>query len=389
MTTVKIAKGRSTSGTIVLGILVLLAVLGLVTGIYRFINGLGASTNLSDSYPWGLWIGFDFTLIAFSGGAFTLAAVVYIFNLKKYRPVIRPAIITGLLGYVSVMIILLTDLGRWDRFWAFIVYPNVHSPLFEISWCILLYTIVLSLEFLPFLFERLNKPKIVKTIHAISIPLVIAGITLSTLHQSTLGTLYLAMPVRLDPLWHTGLLPLLFFISSVGMGLSTVIMVSLIAGRAFNREVEMNVLEGLAKGSVWVWVVYLAFKLQQLLFGGLLDEALAFDIRSIWYLLEMVVGVILPIILYAMPKVRKSKSGLFWTSILVTVGILLNRFNATLTGQETGAQWAIQTVTETATYTPYWMEYSIQIGVLAAAAIAWYLIARHLPIFPEDIKKAH
>jgi Ni/Fe-hydrogenase subunit HybB-like protein len=197
------------------------------------------------------------------------------------------------------------------------------------------------------------------------------------------------MPVRLDPLWHTGLLPLLFFISSVGMGLSTVILVSLIAGRAFNREVEMNVLEGLAKGSVWVWVVYLAFKLQQLLFGGLLDEALAFDIRSIWYLLEMVVGVILPIILYAMPNVRKSKSGLFWTSILVTVGILLNRFNATLTGQTTGAQWAIQTVTETATYTPYWMEYSIQIGVLAAAAIAWYLIARHLPIFPEDIKKAH
>lgn len=381
-------KGRSSTGMIVLGIFVLLTVLGLVTGIYRLTTGLGESTNLSNDYPWGLWIGFDFTLIAFSGGAFTLAAIVYIFNLEKYRPLIRPAVLTGWLGYISVLVILLIDLGRWDRFWAFLVYPNIHSPLYEISLCILFYTIVLTLEFAPFVFERLNRPNIVKTIHRFSIPIVITGITLSTLHQSTLGTLYTAMPYKLHPLWHTPLLPLFFFLSSVGMGLSTVILVSLIAGKVFNRKVEMDALAGLAKGSAWLWVVYLLFKLEHLFFSRRIADAFAFDTQSLWYLVELGVGVILPIVLYSRPQVRKSKSGLFWTSLLVTLGVLINRFNATWTGQSlTSANWTIQGVTEAGTYVPHWIEIAVQVGVLAAVTLVWYFAASYLPIFPEDIKE--
>ena len=391
MTTATIRRDRSTTGIVVLAVLIGLTILGLVTGIWRLANGLGEATNLSDSYPWGLWIGFDFTLIAFSGGAFTLAAVVYILNLEKYRPVVRPAVLTGFLGYLSVLVILLIDLGRWDRFWAFLVYPNIHSPLFEISWCILLYTAVLGLEFLPFVFERFNKPHIVRTIHRFTIPIVIAGITLSTLHQSTLGTLYAAMPEKLHPLWYTPLLPVLFFISSVGMGLSTVIFVSLIAGRAFSRKVEMGVLAGLAKGSVWVWVVYLLFKLEHLIFSRQLGNAFAFDTQSVWYLIEIVVGVILPIVLYAMPAVRRSKSGLFWASLLVFAGILINRMNATWVGQSlTASTWSLQSKTvEAATYTPSWIEIAVQVGVLAAVAVIWYLAALFLPIFPEDVKESH
>ncbi len=379
---------RSTTGTIVLAILVLLTVIGVVTGLYRLSTGLGEVTNLSDDYPWGLWIGFDFTLIAFSGGAFTLAAIVYIFNLKKYRPLVRTAVLTGWLGYISVLVILLVDLGRWDRFWAFLVYPNIHSPLYEISLCILLYTIVLTLEFAPFVFERLNKPNIVKTIHRFTIPIVIAGVTLSTLHQSTLGTLYAAMPYKLHALWHTPLLPLFFFLSSVGMGLSTVILVTLIAGKAFGRKVEMGALEGLAKGSVWVWVVYLLFKLEHLFFSRHIADAFAFDTESIWYLIEIIVGVILPIVLYSMVQIRKSQAGLFWTSLLVTLGILINRFNATWTGQSlTSSNWTIQGAVEAGTYVPHWMEIVIQIGVLAAVTLVWYFAARYLPIFPEDVKE--
>lgn len=391
MTTATMTKGRSTTGMIVLGVLILLAVLGLATGIYRLANGLGETTNLSDDYPWGLWIVFDFTLIAFSGGAFTLAAIVYIFNLERFRPVMRMAMLTGWLGYVSVLIILLIDLGRWDRFWAFIVYPNIHSPLFEISWCILLYTGVLTLEMAPVLFERLQRYNLVRIIHRFTIPIVIAGITLSTLHQSTLGTLYAALPAKIDPLWYTPLLPLLFLISSVGLGLSTVIIVALIAARAFDRVVEMDALEGLAQGSVWVWLVYLLFKLEHLLFARQLSNAFAFDKESVWFLIETGVGVVLPIILFSMASVRKSKSGLFGTSLLVLVGVFLNRLNVTIIGQSlTTSNWQLQSETvQPMTYTPYWIEYAVQIGVLAAAAIAWYLAARFLPIFAEDAEKVH
>ena len=151
------SKERSTTIHILLAAFGLLAAVGLVVFGYRLAVGLGPTTNLSDYYPWGLWIGFDFTVIAFSGGAFTLATIVNLLNLKKYRPVLRLAILTGWVGYLSVALILIADLGRWDRFWHFLVYPNIHSPMYEISWGLFLYSGVLTLEMLPNFFERLNK----------------------------------------------------------------------------------------------------------------------------------------------------------------------------------------------------------------------------------------
>jgi Ni/Fe-hydrogenase subunit HybB-like protein len=363
---------------------------GLIAGVYRLANGLGETTNLSDAYPWGLWIVLDFTLIAFSGAAFTLSLLVYIFNLEKYHGVLRQAILTGFLGYTAVLVILLVDLGRWDRFWAFIVYPNIHSPLFEISWCILLYTIVLTLEVLPALFERFDKAGAVRTLHRWSIVIVIAGITLSTLHQSTLGTLYAAMPYKLNHLWWTPMLPLFFFLSAVGMGLSATILVALLAGWAFKREVDMDVLGDLARGSVWLWVVYLLFKLEHLWGTRQFSEAFAFDRYSIAYLAEIGIGVILPIILYSIKSVRESKAGLLITSLLVTAGVLLNRLNATLIGQSvTRSTWVIQTQTvETPTYAPSLIEWAVLLGVFAVAIIAWYLAARYLPFLPAEKQEA-
>jgi Ni/Fe-hydrogenase subunit HybB-like protein len=372
------SKKPSRTGRVTLGILVALTLLGLVTGVYRLLTGLGKTTNLSDAYPWGLWIGFDFTLIAFSGGAFTLCAIIVVLNQRRCRPIERLVILTGFLGYVSVMVILLVDLGRPDRFYHFLIYPNVHSPLFEISWCVLLYTIVLTLEFGPALFEGLRKPHISHKIHAFIVPIAIAGVTLSILHQSTLGTLYMAMPVRLHTLWHSGMLSLFFFISSIGMGLSTAILVTLAAYKVFGRKVPedaMGVLGGLAKAAVLVWGLYLVLKLEDLIFAGQLGEAFAFDTQSVWFLGELVIGVVLPIILYAQPRVRRSQYGLMGTAILVTLGVALNRFNATLTGQA---------VMEGAVYTPHWIELAIQVGVLAAGLLVWYLAASFLPIFEED-----
>jgi Ni/Fe-hydrogenase subunit HybB-like protein len=186
------------------------------------------------------------------------------------------------------------------------------------------------------------------------------------------------------------MLPLLFFLSAVGAGLSATILVALLAGWAFNRKVDMKVLGDLAKGSVWLWVVYLLFKLEHLWGTRQFDEAFAFDKFSIAYLTELGIGVILPIILYSISAVRKSKAGLLVTSLLVTAGVLLNRLNATLVGQEvTQSTWLVQTPTiELPTYTPSAIEWLVLFGVLAAVTLAWYLAARFLPIFPEDVQEA-
>lgn len=371
-------KKPSRRGQAVLGVLGALTLLGVATGVYRLAVGLGSTTNLSDAYPWGIWIGFDFTLIAFSGGAFTLCGIIVIFHQTRCRAVERLTILTGWLGYVSVLVILLVDLGRPDRFYHFILYPNVHSPLFEICWCVLLYTGVLTLEFAPAVFEGLRRPKIAHTLHGFIVPIAIAGVTLSMLHQSTLGTLYVAMPTKLHTLWHSGLLPIFFLISSIGMGLSTVILVTLTAHRALGRRISaetMSVLAGMAKASVFVWALYLALKFEDVVLSGQLEVLLAFDTQSVWFLAELIVGVILPIILYTHPRVRASQVWLAATATLCMLGVGLNRFNTVLTGQA---------VIEGARYTPHWMEVTTQIGVLAAVILAWYLAASFLPIFEED-----
>ena len=378
-------KKPSAMGMAVLGILAVLTLLGLVTGIYRLVVGLGATTDLSDQYAWGLWLGFDFALIAFGGAAFTLATVVHVLNLKKYEVVLRPAILTGFLGYVAVLVILLIDLGRPDRFWGFIPFANIHSPLFEICWCILLYTMVLALEFAPLLFERLKKPAIAHAIHKFVIPITIAGVTLSTLHQSTLGTMFLALPNRTHPLWWSWLMPLLYFLSAIGMGLSATILVMLIGSKAVGREPEVNVLGGLGKGAVRIWIVYLIFRFGDLFFTGDARYMFAFDSKSILFWIEIILMAVVPIVLYSMEGVRKTKSGLFWTALIATVGLFLNRFNAMFSGDPVPVGAAHGEFS----YFPTWIEFAVQIGVLAGVALVWYFAARFLPVFPETVEETH
>ncbi len=259
---------RASTSSVIVGVLLLLTLVGGAAGVFRLFTGLGASTALTDGYPWGIWIGFDFALIAFSGAAFTMAAIVYILGREKYRPAMRPAILFGLLGYVGVLVLLVLDLGRWDRFWSFFVNWNIHSPLFEISWCIVLYSTVLAVEASPQLFERLDKERPVRWVYAIVIPLVVAAVTLSSLHQSTLGTLYLNMPYRLDALWYSPILSLLFFTSSVMAGLSVAILTYLLASRIRHRDADNDITSGLARGAAWVTLVYTLLKLGDMALAG-------------------------------------------------------------------------------------------------------------------------
>src|SRR6516165_2264638 len=186
----------------------------MAAGIYctfgRSFRGLGASTNLSDQFPWGLWIGFDVMCgVMMAAGGFTLTAAVYIFHLEEFRPIVRPSILTAFLGYLLVIVALLFDLGRGYNIWHPLVMWNPHSVMFEVGWCVTLYTTVLALEFAGVALERFQLNKLLRVQKILLVPLVIAGVMLSTLHQSSLGSLYLIVPNKLHPFWYTPILPVL------------------------------------------------------------------------------------------------------------------------------------------------------------------------------------
>ncbi|HEX9759967.1 MAG TPA: NrfD/PsrC family molybdoenzyme membrane anchor subunit, partial [Candidatus Acidoferrales bacterium] len=202
------------------GVFAVLTVLGIYATYIRVWHGLGASTNLNNQFPWGLWIGFDVLCgVGLAAGGFTLVAIVHIFNLEHYRPILRASILTAFLGYVLVILGLAFDLGQPLRIWHPLVMWNPRSVMFEVAWCVMLYTTVLALEFAPVVLEKFGWRAPLRAIRMISVPLMIAGILLSTLHQSSLGSLYLIVPHKLHTLWYTPLLPLLFFLSAICAGM--------------------------------------------------------------------------------------------------------------------------------------------------------------------------
>ena len=221
---------------------------GFCATVLRFARGLGAATHLSDAFPWGLWVGFDVLCgVMLAAGGFTLTATVYIFHLEKFRPIIRPTVLTAFMGYLLVIVALFYDLGRGWFIWHAIIMWNPRSVMFEVAWCVMLYTTVLTLEFAPILFERLRLEKLLRIQHAIVIPLVILGVLLSTLHQSSLGSLYLIMPSKLYPLWYTPWLPVFFFLSAICVGLAMTIFESSLSSKHFGKQLELSLLRSLGR----------------------------------------------------------------------------------------------------------------------------------------------
>jgi Ni/Fe-hydrogenase subunit HybB-like protein len=361
---------------VVISILGLLTFMGAIAGIGRLILGMGSTTGLSDPVSWGIWIGFDFVLIAFSGAGFTMAAVGHVFHLEKYHAAVRPAILTGLLGYVSVLLLLVLDLGRPDRFYSFLINWNIHSPLFEVSCCIMAYSTVLFIESSSFVLERFHWEKPLRWLNKAMLPVAITGVTLSSLHQSTLGTLYLNMPHRLDELWYTPVLPPLFFISSVMAGLSVAMIAYAVAMKVGGRQVKAEVLNGLAKGVGWITLLYVLFKLGEIAVSGELPALFSFDSMSQLMWLELGLGAIVPMILMLLPSVRAHPIARWIGPALILFGVLANRFNATLFAQTPPAGMV--------PYTPHILEWLSTIGILTGIAIAWYLGIRYLSVLESE-----
>jgi Ni/Fe-hydrogenase subunit HybB-like protein len=361
----------------VFGVIVLL--FGLVT-ILRFTQGLGAVTNLNDRFPWGLWIGLDVLCgVGLAAGAFTLTAIVHLFNLHRFEPIVRPTVLTGFLGYVLVIVGLMFDLGQPWRIWHALVFWNPHSVMFEVAWCVMLYTTVLALEFSPVIFEkfRLEGPR--RLIRAITTPLVIAGVLLSTLHQSSLGSLYLIVPSKLYPLWYTPLLPFLFYLSAIGAGLGMVVLESYMSWRAFRHRLAMDLLEPLGRAMAVVLALYGLLRFQVLRRNGALALFAHPGYEEWMFMLEYGLGVVLPIVLVAIPAVRRSQRGLVTASLFAVLGFVMYRLNVSVTGMERAAG---------ARYVPSWMELSVSLGLVAFGFAAFALAVRYLPIFSHAGKHA-
>ena len=238
---------------------------GLYATFVRFTQGLGASTHLSDQFPWGIWVSFDVLCgVMLAAGGFTLTAAVHILNIKRLHSIIRPTILTAFLGYILVSAALMFDLGKPYNIWHPLIMRNPHSVMFEVAYCVMLYTTVLALEFSPIVLERFNMQKPLKIIRAILIPLVIFGVILSTLHQSSLGTLYLIVPEKLYPLWYSPLLPLFFFLSAIAVGLAMTIFESSMSSKHFGLQLELPVLQELGRVLVVVLGVYAILRFEDL-----------------------------------------------------------------------------------------------------------------------------
>jgi Ni/Fe-hydrogenase subunit HybB-like protein len=349
---------------------------GLYATVIRFTQGLGASTHLNDQFPWGIWISFDVLCgVMLAAGGFTLTATVHIFNIKRMHSIIRPTILTAFLGYILVCAALMYDLGKPYNIWHPLIMRNPHSVMFEVAYCVMLYTTVLALEFSPIVLERFNLQKPLKVVRAILIPLVILGVLLSTLHQSSLGTLYLIVPEKLHPFWYSPLLPVFFFVSAIAVGLAMTIFESSLSSKHFGVQLELPVLQELGRVLVVVLGVYAILRLEDLANRGVLRLAFRPGYEMYLFWLEITLAIILPLGLLLQKRIRSSANGLYLAAVSVVLGFITNRMNVSITGFEgsTGVR-----------YFPKWTELAVTGSIIAVGFALFGLAVKYLPIFPKE-----
>ena len=384
---IPMAPARQLTKTLIILALVALSATGIGIIMLRFVYGIGAVTNLSDGVPWGVWIGFDvMSGVALAAGAFVMAATAHIFNIRRFEPLVRPAILTGLLGYLLVIAGLMVDLGRPYNVWRPLVHWQIHSPLWEVGCCVAIYSTVLIIEFLPVILERVNGIKAVSTrlptvrlyriLTRFSIIFVIMGVVLSTLHQSSLGSLWVLVPEKLHPLWYSLYLPLFFWISAIAVGLAMTIVESTLSSRVFKRGLEIDLLADLAKAASVVLVIYLTAKVIDLVIRDAWPWLFQPGIEAYAYWLEIGLGVIVPAILFASPTLRRRPGVLFTGALMIVLfGVVLNRLNVSMVGL-----WSSSGII----YLPSWMEIVVSLTLVTLGVMAFGLAAKYLPVFEHE-----
>jgi Ni/Fe-hydrogenase subunit HybB-like protein len=382
-------------------ILCLIALNGLVFLAGRFLFGFAAVTNLNDQYPWGLWIAVDVAAgVALAAGGFTTAALGHVMHREEFHVIIRPALLTAMLGYTFVAIGVFSDIGRWYFIWHPLIMWNGSSALFEVGMCVMIYMSVLYIEFLPIVCERFigrvnlpgflgafNRPVdrllriLDRTLERTMFIFIIAGVVLSTLHQSSLGTLMVLAGSKIHPLWSTPVAPLLFLLSAISVGFPMVIVESMAASRSFRLPTEMGVLSKLGRLTAPLLGIYLAFRIGDLVIREAFVHLTTFTTASVLFTVEVVGGVIIPLRMLLSPEVRKSPPLLFTAALLVVLGVLLSRINTFIT--------AYTPPYASHPYFPSFGEISVTVGFAALLILAYRFLVINLPVVSQpDVERA-
>ena len=382
---------------------------GFIAGIFRMWFGLGETTNLTDAVPWGLWKVFNMIAgVALSTCGFTLGFLVYVLKLEKFKPLLKPAILIAFLGYGSSCLALLFDIGLPYRFWHPFFLWNEHSFLFEVFWCVILYFTVTFIELIPNILERFKADRIINVFHKIAIAVVIIGISLSSLHHSSLGSLFLVTPQRLHQLWYSPLLPWFFLSSAAGCGIMFLILIKILYAKwydpesVFGKETgnkpliscslnrkdvyastriygpDVPMLRSLSIIGVSILGLYLLLKIYDLFANNSLNILFKGNWESWLFSLELSVTTAVPILLIAIKKIRNSPYGLFSASLFASFGLVLNRMNVGIFGYFRDAGTI---------YFPSLAEWALSIGIISAAVLVFLLIVENFSIFDEQWKE--
>ena len=383
------------------GVFVMLVfmIAGAMSIIARFTGGIGYVSNLSTARPWGLWVGVDVaTGVALAAGGFTTAALAHIFGRHSYEPITRPALLTAMLGYTFVVIGLLVDIGRSWAIWKPIFFWNTNSVLFEVAMCVMLYLYVLYFEFIPIVAEQfkdrvrlpgslamLNKPidlflKIADAVldKAMWI-LIILGVVLSCMHQSSLGSLMLIAPTKIHPLWYTPILPLLFLTSAFAVGYPMVVFETTLATSSFKLDSEMSILTPLTRITIFLLGLYMLLKFGDMFVRGTYVYLLDGTYQTNSFIVEMMFGVIVPWLMLISKKVRQTQKGVFAAAAMIVFGVALNRINVFIVGYTSP-------VRENG-YFPSIVEIFVTLGLIATLMFIYRFIVTFLPVFqaPKEV----
>ena len=385
----------------------IMVIVGLISGIRVLWYGLEV-TNLTDRVPWGLWITVDLSAIALGAGAFSLSTVAYIFRVKSFERIARMAVFVGFVGYTSAMLALLMDIGRPDRFWHPVIYWNIHSVLWEITMCVIFYSMVLVFELAPavlesdFVASRFKRgPRLGHFLHQFTPVVSIVGLGLSLLHQSSLGATYGVLVAR--PVWFKPSLPVMFILSAVAAGsIVTLALTVFYENMIRQRQLETRLRNAVAMFGGLLMMGYLYLKLWDFLAtayyshvpervqaNNLLDTATPYGLTFWW--IEIVVGALIPAMIMLTPRLRRQDVWVVVAGLLAIVGIVVNRWNVTLSGLVVPMDWSpgAAELFPVREYVPALSEWGVAIGVLGYALIMLTLGLKFLPLFPKSHEKGH
>jgi len=346
----------------------------------RFVKGFAVATNMSDAQPWGIWVGLA-TLcgVGLSAGGFAIAGAVYLMDMARYRPIARAAVLIAFLGYLSVCAGYAWELGLPWNFWHPVVMWNRKSVLFEVVWCIMLYTTVLALEFSPVLVERIPWRKArewyLHRHHQILIGLVLIGVLLSSLHQSFLGGLFIIFKGKMYPLWYSNYQTTLFYLSAIPAGMAMIIMALYLSVRSLNARVDLRMVNDVSRIITPMLAVFALFRFVDLARQNALGYLFRPVVETAYFWLEIALFIAVPIVLFNLPRARREPICMYWASAVTIAGFMVHRLNVSINSLERATQ---------ANYVPKWPEMAVTVMLIAAAVVAFRFAVLHFDIFPRQ-----